>query len=137
MSEASPRLPPGAVIPPPYIKVFGPGANCTLDLCPVEISVYGYRPSLAANAVFLALYVVSGVIHAWLGRRWRTPFFAAAMVLGALNATAGYAGRIALHANPFSFDAFMVQIGESPADAGRRRAGASASGDGSSGMVAS
>lgn len=112
MSNPPLRLPPGTVIPPPYVKVFGPGANCTLDICPVEISVYGYRPSLAANTVFLALYVVSGIVHAWLGRRWRTPFFAAAMVLGALNAIAGYSGRIALYFNPFSFNAFMVQIGE-------------------------
>ncbi|KAI4251550.1 MAG: hypothetical protein LQ352_004786 [Teloschistes flavicans] len=29
--------------------VYGPDANCTLALCPAELSVYQYRPSLAAN----------------------------------------------------------------------------------------
>jgi hypothetical protein len=56
-------LPPGILPPPPNVVVFGPGANCTLAICPVEISVYGYRPSLAANISFIALYAVAAVIH--------------------------------------------------------------------------
>ncbi|KAI0385579.1 RTA1 like protein-domain-containing protein [Hypomontagnella monticulosa] len=100
-------LPPGV---PPYVKVFGPGGNCTLDICPVEISVYGYRPSLAANVTFLCLYVISASIHIYLGVRWRTWFFMGCMVLGAVNAVLGYAGRIAMYYNPFNFAAFMIQI---------------------------
>ncbi|OTB15100.1 hypothetical protein K445DRAFT_301731 [Daldinia sp. EC12] len=100
-------LPPGV---PAGTKVFGPGSNCTLEVCPVDISVYGYVPSLAANAIFLALYLISACIHVYLGIRWKSWFFMGCMVLGAVNATLGYAGRIAMHYNPFDFVAFMLQI---------------------------
>lgn len=97
---------------PPYTVVFGPDGNCTLSICPVEYSIYGYRPSLAANSTFLALYVISGCIHLYLGLRWKTWFFMSCMLAGALNAILGYAGRIMMWYNPFSFNAFMIQIGE-------------------------
>lgn len=93
-----------------YVKVFGPSANCTLDICPVELSVYGYRPSLAANFTLLALYVVSALAHTLLGFRWKTYSFMAFMIVGAVNAVLGYAGRIMLYYNPFNFTAFMIQI---------------------------
>lgn len=95
-----------------YVKVFGPSANCTLDICPVEMSVYGYRPSLAANFTLLALYVVSALAHTLLGFRWKTYSFMAFMIVGAVNAVLGYAGRIMLYYNPFNFTAFMIQISE-------------------------
>lgn len=96
---------------PPYIVVFGPRSNCTLDLCPVEYSVYGYRPTLSANAIFLALYALSAIIHIYLGVRWKQWFFMGAMVAGAVNAVLGYAGRIWMWYNPFNFAAFIIQIG--------------------------
>lgn len=105
MDETRPGL-------PPYVIVFGPDGNCTLALCPVEYSVYGYRPSLAANVVFLVLYVISGGIHLYLGIRWKKWGFMTCMLLGALNAVIGYAGRIMLWYNPFVFVGFMMQIGE-------------------------
>ncbi|KAL7621662.1 hypothetical protein AAE478_008989 [Parahypoxylon ruwenzoriense] len=103
----SAELPPGV---PPYVKVFGPGANCTLDICPVEMSVYGYRPSLAANFSFLGLYLLSASIHIYLGFRWKTWFFMSCMALGAVNAVLGYGARVAMYYNPFNFVAFMIQI---------------------------
>jgi hypothetical protein len=102
-------VPPGV---PPYVKVFGPGANCTLAICPVEMTVYGYRPSLAANITFLVLFVISAALHTYLGWRWKTWFFTSCMILGAVNAVVGYVGRIAMYYNPFSFTAFMLQISE-------------------------
>lgn len=86
-------LPPGAIRPPPNVVVFGPEANCTLDICPVEISVYGYRPSLAANVTFIALYAVASAVHTYLGFRWKQWWFSACMLVGAVNAIIGYAGR--------------------------------------------
>ena len=57
----------------PYgLIAFGPDANCTLDLCPVEWSVYQYRPSIPANSVFLALFGIAMFIHIYLGIRWRS-----------------------------------------------------------------
>jgi hypothetical protein len=86
-------LPPGVIRPPPYVVVFGPDANCTLDICPVEISVYGYRPSLAANITFIALYAIAAVIHLYLGFRWRYWWYTGCMLVGAINAIIGYVAR--------------------------------------------
>ncbi|KAK7948740.1 uncharacterized protein PG986_009626 [Apiospora aurea] len=81
------------------VKPFGPGNGCNLDICPIEITVYGYRPSLAANIIFLILYLTSGAIHLYLGIRWNTRLFMICMLAGACNAVIGYAARIALYYN--------------------------------------
>ncbi|PHH75812.1 hypothetical protein CDD83_4350 [Cordyceps sp. RAO-2017] len=95
---------------PPGVKTFGPNANCTLDTCPAEWSIYGLRPSLAANTTFLVLFALIGIVHTYLGFRWRSWGFMGGMMLGCLNEIIGYAGRIMLWYNPFSFVGFMVQI---------------------------
>lgn len=100
--------PPGRM--PGNFIVFGPRANCTLDLCPVEMSVYGYRPSLAANGAFIALFTIAAMIHAYLGIRWRSWWFMGCMVTGCFVITLGYIGRIILYYNPWSFAGFMMQI---------------------------
>ncbi|KAL7924763.1 RTA1 like domain-containing protein [Trichoderma austrokoningii] len=89
---------------------FGPHANCTLDLCPIEYSVYKYRPSVAANATFVALFGLSILVHIILGIRWRQWNFMALMIVGCLVEIGGYAGRLILYNNPFSFGGFMDQI---------------------------
>ena len=99
-------------LPPdmPNVVIFGPGANCTLELCPVEWSVYQYRPSFAANLFFLIIYSFLGIFHTYLGWRWRSWWFAAFMILGCTSEVIGYAGRLLLWNNPFSFLGFMLQI---------------------------
>lgn len=97
---------------PPYIVVFGPGANCTLDLCPVQYSLYRYRPSLAANGTFIALFAVACIVHILQGIRYRTYFFTGAVIVGCTSAILGYIGRIMLYYNPFQFSAFMLQMSE-------------------------
>ncbi|KOS18243.1 Sphingoid long-chain base transporter RSB1 [Escovopsis weberi] len=94
----------------PNVITFGPQANCTLHICPVEWSVYKYRPSVPANAVFLALFSAALLVHVAIGWRWRSWGFMGFMVAGCLLEVVGYAGRILLHANPWSFGAFMTQI---------------------------
>ncbi|KAK8060539.1 hypothetical protein PG996_010469 [Apiospora saccharicola] len=94
----------------PGIVPFGPKATCTLDICPIEWSVYQYKPSIPANAAFIALFALGGLIHAYLGLRWRTWWFSGCMVVCSINSCIGYAGRIWLHYNPFSFDAFIMQM---------------------------
>lgn len=95
---------------PGNVIVYGPKANCTLEICPVEWSVYQYRPSLPANATFIALFGLAMAIHIFLGIRWRTWGFMVFMILGCTEAIAGYVGRILLYRNPFSFAGFMLQI---------------------------
>ncbi|KAG6006664.1 hypothetical protein E4U21_006809 [Claviceps maximensis] len=95
---------------PRDVVAFGPDSTCNLSNCPVEISLYGYRPSLAANVTFLALFALVGLAHGYLGYRWRSWGFMVGMLLGCLSEVIGYAGRIMLYNNPFSFAGFMIQI---------------------------
>lgn len=95
---------------PNNLIAFGPNSNCTLALCPVEWTVYKYRPSLAANGTFIALYALAMATHLILGFRWKQWFFTSFMMLGCLFEIIGYIGRIILYNNPFSFGGFMIQI---------------------------
>ncbi|KAG9250970.1 RTA1 like protein-domain-containing protein [Emericellopsis atlantica] len=93
-----------------YIVVFGPDSNRTLELCPLEWSVYKYRPSLPANISILVLLGIAALTHIYLGFRWKCIWFAVCMVLGSVYGMVGYVGRITMHANPFRFDAFLMQV---------------------------
>ncbi len=93
-----------------YLVFFGPDANCTLALCPVEFSIQGYRPALGVQIAFIALFGVSMLIHLAQGIRYHTWFFASMMVLGCIGEMIGYGGRIMLYQNPFSFDGFIIEI---------------------------
>ncbi|RMD39375.1 hypothetical protein DV735_g5754, partial [Chaetothyriales sp. CBS 134920] len=95
---------------PPYAITFGPSSNCTLDICNVRYSVYGFVPSLAANASFLALFTIAAAAHSYLGWRWKTPLFASFMAVGCVSAIVGYVGRLLLNENPFDFPGFLIQI---------------------------
>ncbi|KAF5014007.1 hypothetical protein FDECE_37 [Fusarium decemcellulare] len=103
MSDRDSGLPDGLV-------VFGPDANCTLDLCPIEWSVYQYRPSLPANIIFIILYAIAMGVHIFLGIRWKSWFYMIFMILGCFFEIIGYIGRLLLYNNPFSFPGFMIQI---------------------------
>ncbi|KAK8128019.1 hypothetical protein PG984_009127 [Apiospora sp. TS-2023a] len=88
---------------------FGPKVNCTLDLCPLEMSVTGYLPNLPVNIIFIALYAFAMVIHIMLGFRWRSWFFTLCCITCTISAMAGYVGRIFMHYNPFAFYPFLIQ----------------------------
>jgi RTA1 like protein len=90
---------------------FGGGANCTLELCSVQYSVFQYVPSLAANSTFLALFVISGFLHLYQGIRSKQWFYMTAAILGCITEVIGYVGRIQLHKNPFDFNDFLIQVG--------------------------
>ncbi|KAL8371512.1 hypothetical protein RB595_001348 [Gaeumannomyces hyphopodioides] len=111
-NQPTPDMPGGGMPPAPRYPfvVFGPGANCTLDLCPVEMSVYGYRPSLAANYALIACFALAGAVHLALGLRTRSWWFMGAMCSGCAVCILGYVGRIMLYHNPWSFAGFMIQI---------------------------
>lgn len=95
---------------PPGFVAFGPGANCTLDDCPIEYSILRYRPSVPASAVFIAIFGVSMLIHAYQGIRSRTWSFMGCMLAGCIVEMVGYGGRLILYDNPFSFNGFIMQI---------------------------
>lgn len=71
-------------------------AKCTVSACPVELSVYGYRPSLVVSGVVIALYsiiVLVQFLHGVCSKSW---CFMAPMVLGCVDEIIGYIGGIML-----------------------------------------
>lgn len=93
---------------------YGPDANCTLQVCPITASIYEYQPSIAANAILLALFGISLIICIAQSVKWRTWVFLSIMSFGYAAEMIGYGGRLMLHNNPFSFVGFIIQIGISP-----------------------
>ncbi|KAM6484266.1 RTA1-domain-containing protein [Trichoderma sp. SZMC 28011] len=76
----------------------------------IDESVYGYRPSLAANVIFAGLFTIALVVHAYLGARWKTWTFMWCLILSCLHEITGYVGRIIMWNNPWSFAGFIIQI---------------------------
>ncbi|KAI9714676.1 MAG: hypothetical protein M1812_006341 [Candelaria pacifica] len=90
-----------------------PGALDCLQVsieCPVSASIYGYVPSLAGSAIFVALFAVFAIAHVVQGIRYRTWSFMAAMAGGTAIECIGYGGRLMMNPNPFSDVGFKLQI---------------------------
>ncbi|PVH68839.1 RTA1-domain-containing protein [Cadophora sp. DSE1049] len=92
------------------VVTFGPNANCTFEICTIEMSVYSYRPSLPANITFAGLFALATVVHTYLGLKWKTPWFMWCMILSCTHDVGGYIARAFLHKNPWNFPAFITQI---------------------------
>lgn len=86
--------------------------NCTISACPIELSVYGYRPSLPFSSALIALYALCMVVQVYLGVRYRKWGFMSAMLLGCICEIIGYIGRILYWDNPWGDAGFIIQIGE-------------------------
>ncbi|KAF2242873.1 RTA1-domain-containing protein [Trematosphaeria pertusa] len=95
---------PGPQIPVPD--------NCTaVSLeCPVEGTVYGYYPSLGANAFFAAFFGLCALLQLAFGIKYKTWTYMIALVLGCAGECAGYVGRVLLHNNPYDETGFQIQI---------------------------
>ena len=89
----------------------GDSANCTVSVCPVVLSVYGYRPSLPGSAALIALYSICALIQIAMGWRYKTWGFMSAMLLGCVDEIMGYVGRILYYQNPWAQPGFIMQIG--------------------------
>ncbi|WEW56787.1 Envelope glycoprotein gp160 [Emydomyces testavorans] len=68
------------------------------------MSIFGYRPSLAANVTFVALFGAVGMI------KWRSYMYSIPIILGGVTEVIGYVGRILLYDNPFDQNGFLIQI---------------------------
>jgi hypothetical protein len=78
--------------------------------CPVQHSIYGYYPSVGANAFFVVFFIMAVVLQLYAGVRYKTWSYLVAMFLGCVDQGIGYIGRIMLHQNPFSKVGFQIQI---------------------------
>lgn len=85
---------------------------CDISTCSVQLSIFKYRPSLAANSVFIALFGLSLVLHGLQGARYHERTFAILMMLGCACEMIGYGGRIIMYYDPWSFSGFIMQIGQ-------------------------
>jgi hypothetical protein len=80
------------------------------DLCPVEGTIYGYTPSLPANAFFAGFFGIAMILHIIYGVRYKTWTYMIAIGLGCLAECGGYVGRVLMHNNPWNDMAFNIQI---------------------------
>lgn len=107
--ERPPGKPVGWMLDLSDIVPFGPGANCTRNICPIEMSVYKYRPDLTVNIIFAVAFSLALQGHIMVGWRWKVWWFLALMIVGCLFEMIGYAGRLMMWDNPFSYPAWMLQ----------------------------
>ncbi|CAO2658308.1 Nn.00g060310.m01.CDS01 [Neocucurbitaria sp. VM-36] len=90
-----------------------PAPNFCIEVgpdCPVEGTLYGYYPSIGANAFFAAFFGICLIVQLGLGIRYKTWTFMIALTLGCLGELIGYIGRILLWNNPFDELGFQIQI---------------------------
>jgi hypothetical protein len=80
------------------------------DLCPVEGTIYGYTPSLPANAAFAGFFGIAMILNLIYGIRYKTWTYMTALTLGCLAECGGYVGRVLMHNNPWNDMAFNIQI---------------------------
>jgi hypothetical protein len=73
-------------------------------------AIIPYQPNVGANAFFLAIFAVSFIAQLVLSSRYKTWSYLVGMGGGLILEIIGYAGRIQLHADPFSFNNFVQYV---------------------------
>lgn len=71
------------------------------------MGIIQYQPNIGANAFLATLFGFMLVAQLGLGIRYKTWSFLVAMVFGLTLEVVGYAGRVLLHDDPFSFSFFV------------------------------
>ena len=69
--------------------------------CPIEATLYGYRPTLGATALFAAVFALNLVITLMLMVRSRLWSFQAWLSVGLIFEIIGYAGRLMMYQDPW------------------------------------
>lgn len=90
-----------------YVIMSNPD-DCTLQTCPLSDAYIQYQPNVAGNIVYLALFAILLIGQIGTGIVFRSWTFMVPMVVGLILEIIGYLGRILLHDNPFSFNAFLM-----------------------------
>lgn len=79
-------------------------------VCPVEATTYGYYPNFGANIFLTVWFGVLAVVQLGYGLYSSTWSFMAALTMACCLESVGYIGRVLMNGNPWSKDAFEVQI---------------------------
>lgn len=107
MSESD--LPPG-VSPEEYKPPNYNNCKEVSLLCPVEATVYGDYFTLGACIFFVAAHSVLLLAQTYLGIKSRAWSFSAYLAVGTIFELMGYAARIAMSQNPWTYDGFVIQL---------------------------
>jgi hypothetical protein len=78
--------------------------------CPVEATLYGYRPDMGANAFLAALFGLCFIGSLVIGFMTKTWTYTIALAIGTFLECVGYIGRIMMNSNPWSESGFKLQI---------------------------
>jgi uncharacterized membrane protein len=73
------------------------------SICPVEATLYGYKPTLVATALFAAIFAINLAITLGLMIRSRLWSFQAWLSVGLIFEVIGYAGRLMMHQDPWKY----------------------------------
>ena len=84
--------------------------DCPLKKDGIQFANMSYRPSLAGNALFTAIFAVLLILQIALGIRYRTKGFGIAMACGLILEIVGYIGRILMRNHMFDFSYFVMYI---------------------------
>ncbi|USW48415.1 Putative RTA-like protein [Septoria linicola] len=80
------------------------------QLCPVQASIYGYRPALGPNVLFAALHTILFVVHLFLGFRMKGYALPTWLTMGIGLQMVGWYARVALYQDVWNFDAMAASL---------------------------
>ncbi|PSK41783.1 hypothetical protein B9Z65_9169 [Elsinoe australis] len=83
---------------------------CTVDICSLDYAQLDYVPSKSVNLAYLLIFGLLLLVHCVQGVYYRTWGYAVGMVGGLTLEVVGYAGRLGLHNDIFSFDTFVMYL---------------------------
>ena len=75
-----------------------------------DVSNYGYTPSTAWCAVFIALFAISGLVHCFQAYRAKYWVIYPTLVIGALTEVLGWSARLWSSQNVLLLTPFLMQI---------------------------
>ena len=78
--------------------------------CPVDGGYFSYSPSIAGNAILLALFSLLLPVTLYMGYLFRPPFFSAVLATGLAFDVVGFAGRVLLHGDRASQTYFTLSM---------------------------
>lgn len=78
--------------------------------CPVEATTYGYYPNLSGNIILCVVFGICLILQLGLSIKGQTWTWMIGLFIGCGLEFAGYIGRILMHSNPWSQNAFRLQI---------------------------
>jgi hypothetical protein len=82
--------------------------DCTPEICSLVYANLRYIPEFSGNLAYLIIFALFLVAQTFLVIFYRTWGFFAGMLCGLLLEIVGYAGRLGLHSDVFSFGYFVM-----------------------------